>query len=332
MGNNLAKQEMKHNMSNTIPLMNTGRTAVVAIFCLAMLLTACRKKPEGEITVITNPVTEITANTAVSGGTVSYTGVFTIGDCGVCCDEYQNPTIDDNYTEDGYGEGSFTSKIKQLKKGTQYYVRAYARTSSGIIYGNEVTFSTPSVSSDWVYYGDGTYYTSWGYTNGGTFTWASMFPASMLTDYAGCKISKVKVYAGEVGSYHMTLYEGGNTAPGTSIVSYYYSPTVTGERNFLVTPNESIDVSKNLWVVLSFDSSAGQYPAGAATGVDNPNARWFYNSDTWSNDKLNDKDFCWFIQVYLTDESKGQEFVLSYTNSENNNSTPNDYGEEGIAK
>lgn len=305
---------------------------VLGLFSL-LLLTTCKKKPQGEITVITAPVTDITANTAVSGGTVSYTGVFTIGECGVCCDVNHNPTIDDNYTEDIYGEGNFTSKITQLKRDTQYFVRAYARTSSGIIYGNEVTFTTPNpTSSGWVHYGDGNYKQCWGFTNGGTYTWAAMYPASMLSEYTGCTITKVKMYAGVVRSYNMKIYEGGDDAPSSMLVSYYYSPTATGERDFLVNPHESINTSKNLWIVLSCTHVAGEYPAGSMDGVNNPNARWRYNS-SWKNSLINNTtDLCWFIEVYLSNESKGQEFVLSYNKGVCNNSTQNEYDEEGIAK
>ena len=52
------------------------------------------------------------------------------------------PTIADNITSDGTGNGIFTSEITALTPGITYYVRAYATNSSGTFYGNEVTFNT----------------------------------------------------------------------------------------------------------------------------------------------------------------------------------------------
>ena len=105
-----------------------------------LLLISCKKKPEGEITVTTMFVTDITMNSAKCGGTVSYSGGFTIGDCGVCYSTTSYPTVSDGFTVDHFGEGSFNSTIKNLESGTNYYVRAYARTSSGIKYGNQEIF------------------------------------------------------------------------------------------------------------------------------------------------------------------------------------------------
>ncbi|MRS02629.1 hypothetical protein EG832_05300, partial [bacterium] len=53
-----------------------------------------------------------------------------------------SPTIDDSYTTDGAGIGSFTSIITQLTPNTLYYVRAHATNSEGTGYGNVVSFTT----------------------------------------------------------------------------------------------------------------------------------------------------------------------------------------------
>lgn len=61
---------------------------------------------------------------------------------GVCWSTNQNPTINDNKTTDGSGIGSYTSKLSQLKSGTQYYVRAYATNEKGTSYGEQKSFTT----------------------------------------------------------------------------------------------------------------------------------------------------------------------------------------------
>ena len=111
------------------------------MFCLVVMLSACTEEPVGEITVTTNAVTDITGNSAVTGGSVTSVG-YTIGECGVCYAEYSYPTLNNCFTKDHEGDGAFSSTLSDLKLGTKYYVRAYAKTSSGIEYGDEMVFTT----------------------------------------------------------------------------------------------------------------------------------------------------------------------------------------------
>lgn len=62
-------------------------------------------------TVTTNNITEITQETAVSGGNVTSAGYGTVSAKGVCWSTSQNPTITDSHTTDGTGTGSFISNI-----------------------------------------------------------------------------------------------------------------------------------------------------------------------------------------------------------------------------
>lgn len=95
-------------------------------------------------TVITEEVTDITTDSATSGGNVTSDGGATVTARGVCWSTSQNPTIDDNdgMTTDGNGTGSFTSNIPNLAPNTRYYVRAYATNSAGTGYGDEISFTT----------------------------------------------------------------------------------------------------------------------------------------------------------------------------------------------
>jgi uncharacterized protein (TIGR02145 family) len=90
----------------------------------------------------TTEVTEITANTATSGGNLTDDGGTTVTARGVCWSTNQNPTIADSKTTDGTGAGSFTSNITGLTAGTIYYVRAYATNSAGTGYGSAMSFTT----------------------------------------------------------------------------------------------------------------------------------------------------------------------------------------------
>jgi uncharacterized protein (TIGR02145 family) len=92
--------------------------------------------------VTTNTVDNVTTNSAICGGNVTYDGNDSVTARGVCWSTEPNPTIDDNYTLDGTGVGAFTSIITDLEQGTTYYVRAYATNSVGTAYGEEVSFTT----------------------------------------------------------------------------------------------------------------------------------------------------------------------------------------------
>ncbi|UCH14003.1 MAG: hypothetical protein JSV22_12970 [Bacteroidales bacterium] len=94
--------------------------------------------------VTTASIGSVTDISASSGGNVTYDGGATITARGVCWSTSQNPDINDDYTTDGTGLGTFVSSITGLTPGTQYYVRAYATNSSGTAYGNQESFTTTS--------------------------------------------------------------------------------------------------------------------------------------------------------------------------------------------
>ncbi len=112
------------------------------------LLTSCEKNDDNSLEKVpvlsTKEVTKITTNSATSGGNITDDGGTSIIVYGVCWCTTENPTIDDNKTEDGIGAGSFSSSITDLEPNTTYYVRAYATNSTGIAYGNVISFKTPT--------------------------------------------------------------------------------------------------------------------------------------------------------------------------------------------
>jgi uncharacterized protein (TIGR02145 family) len=93
-------------------------------------------------TVVTNGVTNVTANTSTTGGAVSSDGGFPVTARGVCWSTSAIPTINDSKTTNGSGTGSFTSIITGLTAWTTYYYRAYATSSAGTGYGSIQLFKT----------------------------------------------------------------------------------------------------------------------------------------------------------------------------------------------
>lgn len=61
---------------------------------------------------------------------------------GVVYGYYQNPTIDSSKTQEGTGAGAFNSLLTGLKGVKTYYLRAYAQNKIGVVYSNQVSFTT----------------------------------------------------------------------------------------------------------------------------------------------------------------------------------------------
>jgi len=114
---------------------------------LAPLLLNCKKEAiEPTVPTVTAlPATNITANTAISGGEVTADGGANVTERGICWNISPKPTIANNKTLDGSGLGSFSSSIEGLMFGTAYYLRSYATNSVGTAYGNEISFTTTAV-------------------------------------------------------------------------------------------------------------------------------------------------------------------------------------------
>ncbi|WP_027066822.1 hypothetical protein [Maribacter sp. Hel_I_7] len=102
-----------------------------------------------ELPVIsTTPISNLTSTSIKSGGAITDNGGSQITSNGVCYGKTENPTIQDNFTEDESVRNTFTSLISNLDENTVYYLRAYAKNAQGIAYGNEISFKTLSVDSE----------------------------------------------------------------------------------------------------------------------------------------------------------------------------------------
>lgn len=111
--------------------------------------------PAPQLIVTTAEPTNITAISAVSGGSLSsFDGSYIfVLEKGICWATHPNPTVmNDFHTENGSGINGFTAEMTDLNINTMYYVRAYAVTERGTIYGEEMIFTTrdgiPVVSTD----------------------------------------------------------------------------------------------------------------------------------------------------------------------------------------
>lgn len=363
--------------------------SIIALFYILVLFSACGKKPDGQITVTTKDAFDITGSSATVGGYVTSFG-YTVSECGVCYSEQAHPITSDACTKVQESDGEFSATLSDLKSNTMYHVRAYAKTSSGIEYGNNVFFTTrdnytintfknptaggtvsgagayqqgeecavsatanngysftdwtengavvstdsiysftvtkdrnlmanfsldsppPTQDSTWLSY-DNDDGEEWGVLNGGTMEWAVMFPSTMLEQYVGMKITKVKLYLGVGGSYNIDMFTGG-TSPSTNIFSGIC--TLNNAGWWILTLHETVNITgQNLWVAVSTTHAAGEYPAGASDGINNPNARWInWGSHGWCDAYLSgwaDRDLTWNIRAFVTSDGKHDEMELS---------------------
>jgi uncharacterized protein (TIGR02145 family) len=94
-------------------------------------------------TLTTNVATSVTNITAISGGNITSDGGTPVTARGICWSTSPNPTVANSTTNNGAGTGIFSSNISDLLGSTIYYVRAYAVNTTGVSYGNQITFTTP---------------------------------------------------------------------------------------------------------------------------------------------------------------------------------------------
>ncbi|WP_018480140.1 pre-peptidase C-terminal domain-containing protein [Pontibacter roseus] len=92
--------------------------------------------------VLTRTPASIDAVSAVLGGTVS--GTPEIIERGIIIDDTPYLTVDRKNTfKVGAGTGEFTTEVSGFAQNTKYYVRAYAKSATGVLtYGSELNFRT----------------------------------------------------------------------------------------------------------------------------------------------------------------------------------------------
>lgn len=94
--------------------------------------------------IVTNAITNITANAGYFSGSVSIDGGATISSRGfVYSNTSTSPVIGSSTSiTAGSGTGSYNSNVSGLQPNTTYYVRSFATNSAGTAYGNMRSFTT----------------------------------------------------------------------------------------------------------------------------------------------------------------------------------------------
>lgn len=88
-------------------------------------------------------VTDVKSTSAIIKGALLHDGGEPITAMGICYGLTQLPTSANATVVNVESQGqSFSVQLSQLKKGTTYYARAFAKNKNGIAYSNEVSFNT----------------------------------------------------------------------------------------------------------------------------------------------------------------------------------------------
>lgn len=127
------------------------RSLIVSIASI-LLVMSCGKKemvnpptpPVQQPSVTTDIVSNITATSAVGGGSVNAASTVLIVSKGICWSPTnQSPTTSDNTVQSNTtGTGSFSLTMNNLTPNTTYYVRAFAVSAGVTTYGTMTSFKT----------------------------------------------------------------------------------------------------------------------------------------------------------------------------------------------
>jgi len=116
----------------------------MAVMSLMLILSINCNKEVRLPTISTIAVSQVTNNSAVSGGNITTDGGAAVAGRGLVWNTGSEPTLEVNtgFTTEGSGVGVFPSSITGLVPITKYNVRAYATNSAGTVYGKTMVFTT----------------------------------------------------------------------------------------------------------------------------------------------------------------------------------------------
>jgi len=123
------------------------KTALFILLFAYAILPSC-KKVDNKPSVTTDPAFWISRTSTHFKGSYINEGSDTVISYGFCWSIKSQPTYDDHRTGSDYMiNGTYGTVLSGLSPATTYYVRAYATTVNGKIYGNQESFTTKPATS-----------------------------------------------------------------------------------------------------------------------------------------------------------------------------------------
>jgi hypothetical protein len=114
------------------------------ICCMNIIIILLPSCQQNHFKLKTDLAIGISSNSASISSEMQNLHGDTVIQYGHCWSTVANPSTDAIHTThtSAIKDGNFASSLSNLNPGTQYYVRAYAYTTMGTFYGNEVSFTT----------------------------------------------------------------------------------------------------------------------------------------------------------------------------------------------
>ena len=139
------------SFTSTIESLTSGTTYYVRAYATnsngsyygsEVAVTTTATTPSTTPSVTTMAVTNITTSEATVKGAVTSDGGENVTQRGFVYGTQPNPTLDSQVANHGTGVGQYSNLLTSLLSGETYYIRAFAKNSVGVAYGNELTFVT----------------------------------------------------------------------------------------------------------------------------------------------------------------------------------------------
>lgn len=125
-------------------------TAILILLGLVLICCTLNQEPPigkgNKINVNTINITQVSSNSALSGGNIISDGGDKIIKYGVCWNISTNPTTSNFKNETPFVSNNYTLSLSNLMPNTTYFVRAYIINEFGTFFGNQISFKTISIA------------------------------------------------------------------------------------------------------------------------------------------------------------------------------------------
>lgn len=146
--------------------------------------------------------------------------------------------------------------------------------------------------------------------------WGIMMPADFLTGRT--HLSAVLVGVGGIGSYNLTVYQGGDVAPQTQKATYTFNTTAADTASghyytYTMTEPLAISSDSNLWVV--FNTTTLPYPAGCTYTTTDTNSDWTLLNGVWRHLSQLGIPGSWEIKLVMVEPQPEQYTITVLSNN-----------------
>ena len=117
---------------------------VYVLFCISLGMVTCFKNPDSP--QLTSEIMGFSYNEITFRTNITSDGGSDIFQKGVCWANHNNPSLADNFSNDGSGNKGYVTVLSGLE-GTNYYLRSYAINGAGAGYGAEVSISYVNIGT-----------------------------------------------------------------------------------------------------------------------------------------------------------------------------------------